>query len=148
MTVMSKDALQVRITIKSLIKDEAGVEETHQEHSGLLHRGAEATVLRFSEGETKPEEIHNFITIKQDIVSIKRQGFIEMFQKFRHDALTENIYKHPHGSIHMETLTNDMKHSYADNNGVLSLKYEVKLNGAEARSHTFELTYQEEDSGR
>lgn len=145
---MSKHGLQVRVTIRTSIQDETGVEETRQEHSGLLYRNAQATVLRFSEGETKPEEIHNFITIKQDIVSIKRQGFVEMFQKFRHESLTENIYKHPHGSIHMETLTKDMLHSYVDNTGVLSLKYDVKLNGAEARNHTLELTYQEEDSER
>src|SRR5699024_12731885 len=97
--------------------------------------------------EEKGEVIHNLDNIQDEKVTNKRTGAVMIHQKVLKEKLTENIFKHPHGSIHMETTTDELSYDKQSNplTGKVCIAYTVKLNGQEERKHELTLTYKEEE---
>lgn len=139
---------KVKITLSVKINDQGQLEDNTSTHIGNYYRKGNMDVLTYEENIEDTATINNFITIQADKVSIKRTGVVSMTQKFRTNQITENIYKHPHGSLHMETFTDTITHQQLDEHGGghVSIFYKVKLNGQEERAHKLVLHYKEEDS--
>jgi len=143
------DPIQKNVTVelRTIIDDHGQMEYNKQKQSGKFYRKNDMNVLTFDEEIEDQATIKNLITIQKDKVSIKRTGLISMNQQFRHKQLTENVYKHPHGTIHMETFTDNIRYkaNRNDTGGKLTMTYRVKLNGQEERKHKLELIFSEED---
>ena len=138
----------VNIQLHTIIDDDGQKEYNDQKQSGNYFRKKDLDVLIFEEKLDDGAIIKNLITIQQHKVSINRSGAVMMNQKFKAERLTENIYHHAHGKIHMETFTNsiDYSQSEASIEGSLTIHYTVKLNGQDERKHTLKLTYKEEEN--
>ncbi|MFD2044386.1 DUF1934 domain-containing protein [Ornithinibacillus salinisoli] len=139
---------QVMVELITTIDDNGHKEYSKTKQKGTYYQKNNLDVLTFEEQTEDERTIKNMITIQQGKVSIKRSGVVSMHQKFHTKQTTENVFRHPHGNIHMETFT-DTIHSQPlglSNAGRLKIDYTVKLNGQDERKHTLELTYDEEDS--
>ena len=139
---------QVSIHLKTVIEDAGVKEKSEVKASGVFYQKSNLDVLTYKEEIEGHGKANTLITIQPDRVSIKRTGVVSMHQQFRIGKLTENVYQHPHGNIHMETLTGKMVYRVPSEEevGRLELTYIVKLNGQDERKHTLELLFTEEDS--
>lgn len=143
---MVENKKRVAIKLSTIIDDNGQMEYNTMDHIGSLHQAGHADILTFGE-EVNGEEVRNLITLQDDSVSIKRSGAVMMHQKFRKNNKTENVFKHPHGGIHMETNTEDLTYDRDEKKitGNVCILYTVKLNGEEERKHELKLSYQEEE---
>ncbi|WP_100009838.1 DUF1934 domain-containing protein [Lentibacillus sediminis] len=138
----------VKVELRTIIDDNGQMEYNTLREPGKFYQKGQVDVITFEE---KTEEgtqavTKNLITIQPGKVSIKRSGVVAMTQQFRAGQATENVYHHPHGTIHMETRTEDMSYQPLSEaaSGHLKLTYAVKLNGEEARNHQLDLFVEEE----
>lgn len=145
---MSSLAKNVFIELHTTIDDNGQMEYNTIKNAGLFYKKGNLDVLTFEESTEDNAKVKNLITIQEDKVSVKRSGNITMNQQFRPNQTTENVFKHPHGKIKMETSTDTITYQSLTGNekGRLTISYTVKLNGQEERKHELALTYKEEDS--
>ncbi|MFC4402836.1 DUF1934 domain-containing protein [Gracilibacillus xinjiangensis] len=138
MTVKSPILLKMTMEINDSGKKDVTVVE---EHGQLLEKDS-TTILTFSEYNENQEKIHSFITIKPDSVSVKRSGAVSMHQKFIKKNITENVYRHEFGTIHMETTTDQITYQPPENQkqGKLFISYTTSLNGDKPRRHRLTIT--------
>lgn len=143
---MHTNGLKVELELHTTIDDDGQLEENTTAQSGLLYQSGNRHVLLFDEGLEDGSIVKNMITIQSDKVSIKRTGPITMHQQFYLNRITENVFQHPHGNLHMETTTTSIDYQplSAYGNGILKLYYNVKLNGQNERKHTLTLSLKEE----
>lgn len=120
-------------------------EQTTTHYTGDFYHRNNMDVITFHE-KSDDLSIRNLITIHNDKVSIKRTGDITMHQQFRVKQTTENVFKHPHVNIHMETYTHKLGYHAPSNTdtGKLALAFTVKLNGQEERDHQLTLLIKED----
>jgi uncharacterized beta-barrel protein YwiB (DUF1934 family) len=139
---------KVHITLRTAITDQGETEKNELIHSGHYYRNNTFDVLKFDEKMEDGAIVRNLITLQKQKASIKRSGAVSMNQKFHENKITENVYHHPHGTIHMETFTDSIRYQPLDEvkNGKLTISYQVKLNGQENRKHELTLTFKEENS--
>ncbi|WP_404455943.1 DUF1934 domain-containing protein [Virgibacillus necropolis] len=128
------------------ITEDKETEQTTTHFTGDLYQRNNMDVITFQEKNDDDLLIKNLITIQNDKVSIKRTGDITMHQQFRVNQTTENLFKHPHVNIHMETYTHKLGYRLISKNGPgkLSLTFNVKLNGQEERQHQLTLLIKED----
>ncbi|MGX9933523.1 DUF1934 domain-containing protein [Virgibacillus salarius] len=138
---------QVAIELCTTIDDNGQMEYNKIQQNGFLYKKGSLDVLTFEEMADDNSVIKNLITIQSDRVNIKRSGNVTMNQQFQERQTTENVLKHPYGSIHMETFTQSILYSplKAREDGSLHIAYTVKLNGQEERQHKIDVTIKEED---
>ncbi len=107
-------------------------------------------VLTYTETLDDGSNVSSLITIYEDRVSIKRKGPVAMHQQFRPHRSTENVYQHPHGTIHMETYTKaiDYRRPAAEQAGLLTIAYTVKLNGQDERNHQLTLNVRDKEDSQ
>lgn len=144
---MNDTKKQVIIKLKTIINDQGQIETMKTEQRGTFIRRGMRDVLLYDEVTDEGAKIGNFITIQKDKVSIKRSGSISMHQQFVVGQIDETMYEHPHGTIHLETVTQRLKYEPIPTrySGKLEIDYTVSLNGQQERKHKLVLTYQEED---
>jgi uncharacterized beta-barrel protein YwiB (DUF1934 family) len=145
---MSSVQKNVQVKLQTTIDDQGSKEQSEIKTSGKFYRKGKMDVLTFDEIMDEEIKVKNFITIQEGSVNIKRTGPVSMNQKFDINHRTENVYKHPHGAIHMETFTKRIAYKLKDEaSGQLILSYTVKLNGQpDERKHELILSFNEEDS--
>ncbi|WP_085994007.1 DUF1934 domain-containing protein [Oceanobacillus senegalensis] len=139
---------KVNVKLQTVIHDNGQKEYNDVQGAGNLFQKGNKHVLTFEETMDEEIPVKNMITIQANSVHIKRTGVVSMNQRFQTGQLTENVYKHPYGTIHMETYTTKLEHHQKDDRseGKLSILYTVKMNGQDERKHELELRYKEEDS--
>jgi uncharacterized beta-barrel protein YwiB (DUF1934 family) len=139
---------QVTIHLQTVIEDNGQKETNSSNQIGKFYRKDKMDVITFEEKTEDNHRIKSFITIHPEKVNIKRSGIISMNQQFHKEKITENVYTHPHGNIHMETYTNSIDYQALSNqqDGQLNIDYTVKLNGQEERKHKLTLTLKKEDA--
>ncbi|ASN04029.1 DUF1934 domain-containing protein [Virgibacillus necropolis] len=127
------------------ITDGSETEKVTTHFTGDFYRRNNVDVITFQE-KNDQLSIKNLITIQDDKVSIKRTGDIKMYQQFRVNQPTENVYKHSHVTIHMETYTHKLGYQPLNSSGTgrLSIAFTVKLNGQEERNHQLTLLMKED----
>jgi len=139
---------QVFIHLKTVINDAGEIEENEVKSSGVFYQKGSLDVMTYKENLEDQGEVSTLITIQPNKISIKRTGVLSMHQQFRIGRVTENVYQHPHGNIHMETLTDKASYTSLEQgeSGHLQLGYTTKLNGQNERKHTLDLVFKEEDA--
>lgn len=135
----------VKVELRTIIDDNGQMEYNTLREPGKFYQKGHVDVIMFEENTEEQAVTKNLITIQPGKVSIKRSGVVAMTQQFRVNQATENVYHHPHGTIHMETRTDDMSYQPLSEAaaGHLKLTYAVKLNGEEARNHQLDLFVEE-----
>lgn len=136
----------VMIQLDTKIDDDGEIEYNTVKQKGKFFKRGSRHVLMYEEIHDETIVIKNLITIQPDKVNIKRSGAVKMNQQFYEDKASTSYYEHPHGQIHMETITDsiDYQSNASIREGKLKIIYTVKLNGALERKHLLELTYKEE----
>ncbi|WP_058308727.1 DUF1934 domain-containing protein [Gracilibacillus massiliensis] len=142
---MIKSQVNIKMTME--IVDQGKQDITIVEEKGQLLEKADTTVLTFSEENENNEQTNSLITIHPDKVSVKRSGAVSMLQKFDKKQITENVYRHQFGTIHMETETEQMTYQppQANKNGKLFISYSTSLNGDKPRRHQLTILVKKED---
>lgn len=132
----------IEIELKTIIKDGDQKEMTTIIEYGKIHLKDHMHLVRYEEKTENKGTINNMISIQPDKVSIRRSGEVKMNQLFREGELTENVFHHPYGRIHMETYTTSIDYEpiEGDKPGRLTIDYTVKLNGQDLRKHLLTLT--------
>ncbi|WP_174614970.1 DUF1934 domain-containing protein [Virgibacillus ihumii] len=145
---MNLEPKSITIEMQTIIDNDGQMEYNTLNEAGTYYEKDNRCILTFEETSDEGAPVKNLITINPNRVSIKRVGPVTMHQQFRTNQKTENVFQHPHGYIHMETLTDTIAfHSLTDEqNGFLTIDYSVSLNGQEERKHKLELTIKEEDA--
>lgn len=143
---MSTYEEDVLLELHTTIDDGDEVEENTSKQTGSLYQRENVDVLMFEEKLDDGSVVKNMMTIHSDKVSIKRSGPVSMHQKLDANRITENVYHHPHGTLHMETKTLSMDYQplARHTEGFLRVHYTVKLNGQNEREHTLTLSITEE----
>jgi uncharacterized beta-barrel protein YwiB (DUF1934 family) len=131
----TKIPISLKMTME--INDSGNKDVTIVEEAGQLLTKEMTTILTFSEYNENNEQINSFITIKPDSVSVKRSGAVSMHQKFIQKQITENVYRHEFGTIHMETATDQITYQQPEEQkqGKLFIRYTTSLNGDKPRKH-------------
>lgn len=144
---MNQRKKNVLIQLKTTITDEQDIESSVVNERGIFMSRDGLDVLMFVETTDDGHKIKNLLTIQPHKVSIKRSGAISMNQQFGIDQVSECMYEHPHGTLHMETMTSSISYQSLRTNdvGKLMIAYTLSLNGQARRNHQLTLTYQEED---
>ncbi|WP_277679675.1 DUF1934 domain-containing protein [Gracilibacillus dipsosauri] len=144
--LMNKTPVSITMTME--IIDDDNKEITVTEEKGLLMEKNQMTVLTFSEQNEYNERTDSFITIQPDKVSVKRSGAVSMHQKFTEKQRTENVYRHQFGTMHMETMTEQIQYQQLEKkrNGKLFISYTTSLNGADPRRHRLTIQFSQEDN--
>lgn len=142
---MSLERTPVRIELNTVIRDDQTMDQVKDFFNGTIAENDRMTVITYREQLEENHYVDTLMTITNDKVNVKRSGAVSMNQSFIEQALTECLYTHPHGSMHMETFTTETSHTTTNTGGKVTLTYEVKLNGQDPRQHELELTYKKED---
>lgn len=144
---MNKRHEKVMVQLDMTIDDDGVVQTTSGQYQGHLHQHDSFDVLIYNESLEDGSEIRNFLTIYPDRVTIKRSGAMTMTQQFVVNHQTKSVYRHPYGSMLMETFTTSITYDPQDqlNQGKLTILYRVKLNGTEERKHQLVILYSKED---
>ena len=142
---MDVNTINVQLELETTIEDNGQVETNTTNESGLFHQRNNFDVLTYEEKLEDGTVVKNMVTLQPDKVSVKRSGPVSMHQKFELDQITENVFQHPHGHIHMETTTHsiDYRPLGENANAEVRIDYTVKLNGQEKRKHTLSLILKE-----
>lgn len=145
---MAQPKSQVSIHLKMKITDAGDIEKSEVKAAGTFLQRNNLAALTYTEKIEDYGDANTFITMQDEKVSIKRTGVVSMHQHFQLKKQTENVYKHPHGNILMETFTEAIRYQAPTQTkaGRLEMDYTVKLNGEDERKHTLELVITEEDS--
>lgn len=134
-------AEKVQIELHTTIDDNGQMEYNTIRTTGVYYAKPAYDVLTFKE-KGEDGTVHNLLTIRPEKVSMKRTGLVEMTQQFRLQNITENVFTHPYGNIHMETSTHDISYQVDKNlTGKLQVNYAVKLNGQEERNQKMEISF-------
>ncbi|WP_138420495.1 DUF1934 domain-containing protein [Aquibacillus sediminis] len=143
--MVHKVPVNIQLTTEISEMDEKSV--TVIEETGTFIKKGDTSVLTFTEHIEEQEDVHSLITITNDKISVKRSGGVDMHQTFRQKQITENIYRHAFGSIHMETHTDQITYQQPDEHdqGKLFISYTTKLNGEGDRQHRLTLLFKEEN---
>ncbi|MUV37431.1 putative beta-barrel protein YwiB [Lentibacillus sp. JNUCC-1] len=128
--------MKVAIELRTALDDQGQLEYHTTKAKGSLYQKGIKDVVIFEE-DTEEGVIKNMLTIQSDKVSIKRTGAMTMHQQFSTERSTENVLRHPYGTIHMETDTQTIH--YDQDAGHLTVDYAVKLNGQEPRQQQLEV---------
>lgn len=146
---MHRTKIPVWIEMNTAITEEDETEHTTLRAAGTYSEKGGLTVISFTEESQEVGDTKTMITISSDKVSIKRSGGFDMKQVFVKNQPTENVYRHPYGTMHMETSTHAMTFSplMADSPAELTLSYTVTLNQVQSRKHALTLRVQEESNG-
>ena len=144
---MSTIHKKVKIDISTIIIDGEEKEHNAQQQSGELFLKDGKQVLTYEDKLEDGSLVKSLITIQKQKVTISRSGAIKMNQKFMAGQITENVYQHPHGKLHMETYTKTIGQTSSSDpiGGSVDIAYTVKLNGQDERNHTLRLAYNEEE---
>lgn len=144
---MNQPKKHIKIDLKTLIQDDSDKEENQVLAKGLFFRKGGLDVINFKE-KIDDAEIATLITIQAEKVAIKRTGAVSMHQQFRLGQSTENVYRHPHGNIYMETFTDHYSYRPLEHgeSALLEMRYTVILNGEIERKHKLKLEFTEEDA--
>ena len=139
---------KVDIILRTTIADQGETEINELKHTGCFYRNNTFDVLKFDEELEEGVSVRNLITLQKKKATIKRSGAVSMNQKFQENKITENVYHHPHGTMHMETFTESIRYQLLDDadEGRLKIIYQVKLNGQANRKHELTLIFKEESS--
>lgn len=139
---MDENAEQVSVELQTVIDDNGEKEYNTVRETGWYYRRPKADVLIYKETTEDGLSITNMVTLNNDKVSVKRTGSINMHQQFREQRLSENVFQHPHGNIHMETLTHSISYRrlHDKQSGRLTVDYTVRLNGQDERKQQLTLT--------
>lgn len=142
---MGEGGIKVELELHTTIDDQGQLEKNTVNETGVLYQRQNMDVLTYDEKLEDGQVVHNLLTIQSDQVSVKRTGPVSMHQRFDMNRITENVYQHPHGNIHMETTTLSYEYSPLDRqtSGLLRLYYTVRLNGVDERKHTLTLSLKE-----
>ncbi|CDQ38267.1 MULTISPECIES: YwiB family protein [Virgibacillus] len=145
---MNTPTTQVVIELSTIIDDNGQMEYNKIQETGFLYKKGNLDVLTFEEIADDQTMIKNLITIQSNRVNIKRSGNISMNQQFQEKQTTENVVKHPYGSIHMETFTQSISYHPLQKakSGSLTIAYTVRLNGQEERHQKIDLMMKEDMS--
>ncbi|WP_077623485.1 DUF1934 domain-containing protein [Sediminibacillus massiliensis] len=140
---MAPNKTPVRIKLTTEIHDLGKKDVTVVEEEGNFYQKGTTSVLMFTERNEEQEDVQSLITINPDKVSVKRTGPVDMHQTFKKKQITENVYRHAYGSIHMETHTDQITYQRPDerNYGKLFISYTTKLNGEGKRRHRLTLQF-------
>ncbi|SHM63167.1 DUF1934 domain-containing protein [Gracilibacillus kekensis] len=138
---------QVAIKMTMEILDAGKQDVTIVEEKGQLLEKANTTVLKFSEENENKERTDSLITIHSDRVSVKRSGAVSMLQKFDEKRITENVYRHQFGTIHMQTETEQVTYQppQANEDGKLFISYSTSLNNDKPRRHLLTILVKKEE---
>ncbi|GAA5415879.1 hypothetical protein Pryu01_00911 [Paraliobacillus ryukyuensis] len=142
---MNGNQLPVSIRLVTEIRELGEKAVTVIEEPGTFLQKGNIAVLKFIEHREDEETIDSLITISEDKVSIKRTGAVDMHQQFKKKQRTENVYRHAHGTIHMETHTDQITYQELTSrqDGKLFISYTTKLNGEGNRRHRLTLQFKE-----
>ncbi|MDY0394265.1 DUF1934 domain-containing protein [Virgibacillus halophilus] len=137
----------VIVSLQTIIDDNGQMEHHATTQQGAFTRKGQLDVLIFDEQIDKElPPVRNLMTIQKNKVNVKRTGSVNMNQQFVLGKNTENVYTHPHGSLHMQTYTRKIDYNLQSaGNGELTIEYSVKLNGQEERGHQLKLQFKEEN---
>ncbi|MFP7492622.1 DUF1934 domain-containing protein [Terribacillus saccharophilus] len=146
---MRQIKIPVWIEMDTAITEENDTEYTTLKLAGTYSANGGLTAVSFTEKSEEVGDTKTLITISADKVSIKRTGGFDMKQVFIRNQPTENVYRHPYGTMHMETSTHAMTFSplAADSPAELKISYTVTLNQVQSRKHALTLRVQEESNG-
>ncbi|MCT2538277.1 DUF1934 domain-containing protein [Aquibacillus koreensis] len=135
----------VKIKMTTEIRELGQKDVNVLEEEGMLLEKGKTTVLTFVEHQEEDDDVNAMITIYPEKVSVKRTGPMDMFQQFRKKQVTENVYRHAYGTIHMETHTDQITYQKPENGstGKLFISYTTKLNGEGERRHRLTITMKE-----
>ncbi|WP_163580454.1 DUF1934 domain-containing protein [Gracilibacillus saliphilus] len=142
---MNKSPVSIKMTMEII---ELGNKDlTVVEEKGHLLEKDDTTVLKFSETNENNEQTDSLITIQTDKVSVKRSGAVSMLQKFQNKQITENVYRHQFGTMHMETETDQIVYQppVANQDGKLFISYQTSLNGETPRRHRLTISLAKEN---
>ncbi|MRH43995.1 DUF1934 family protein [Aquibacillus halophilus] len=140
--------IPVKIKLTTEIIDTGKKEVTVVEEEGSFYQKGNTSVLTFTEHSEEQDDINALITIRQEQVSVKRTGAVDMHQFFRKKRVTENVYKHAYGSMHMETQTDQITYQLSDDRekGKLFISYTTKIDGEIERRHRLTLLFTKEEN--
>ncbi|SDK15976.1 DUF1934 domain-containing protein [Sediminibacillus albus] len=138
-----KTTVQIKLTTEIFDrgrKDVSVIQET-----GSYYQKGKTSVLTFTEHKDEGGDVQSMITIQPEKVSVKRTGAVDMHQIFRKKHITENVYRHEFGTIHMETHTDQITFQQLQERkkGELFISYTTKLNGEGERRHRLTLGFQQ-----
>lgn len=143
---MSVNKKNVNIELRTVIEDDGEKELMIVKQKGKYFKRSDLEVLTYTEKTDGEEDIDNMISIYPNKINIKRTGAISMNQLFLKGRLTESLYRHPYGNIHMEIDTISMSYESIEETGrgQAVIAYRAMLNGAKERNHYLTLTFMEE----
>ncbi|MCP8617398.1 DUF1934 domain-containing protein [Salirhabdus salicampi] len=136
---------QVNVKVTSMISESGHKETIEVEEQGRYYQKGDTHILIFDEKDDEDNVTHNFFTINEEKVVLKRSGQMRMNQMFRLGQTTENPYQHPYGTMLMKTKTKQLQFDTSEDQtkGQLQIDYELSLSEQPVRQHRLTITYEE-----
>lgn len=137
----------IKVELRTVIDRDGDKEMSIVKQKGEYMRKASIEIITFTENHEDIGEVRNYITVQEDKVTIKRSGAVTMNQQFKEGERDECLYRHPHGSLHLDTLTKTLtkRRLAGDAPGEVIIVYDTIVNGIESQAHHLTLTYMEEN---
>lgn len=144
---MNKQTVGIPITLKFVteIHDGPRKETIAFETNGLYYEKGQTTYVTFQE-PNEQGEVRTILKIKQEEVSITRQGVVSMRQSHKKGQLTNGTYVSQLGSFLLQTKTDNVQFEWSEKNrkGQLFLTYALQLEESNAGRYAITITFKEE----
>ncbi len=139
--------IDVDIQIDVEIFDETGKETIRKKEKGVYLHKNNIHVIKYDEQMDDFGPVKTTLMIQKNKIVLKREGIVKLHQTFRIGKKTEALYTHPYGQFRMETVTRRIEFFKGINlkSGRFFADYDVRLNDQDARRHTLQVKFQEEE---
>src|SRR5699024_1734868 len=107
----------VNVELQTVIEDDGDKELVIVKQKGKYYKRNNLEVLTYTEEINKREYIKNIITNQHDKINIKKSFAISMNQILIKARVTESLYQHPNGNIHMNINTVSISYESIDETG-------------------------------
>jgi len=86
--------------------------------------GAFYVVYKESE-ETGLDEVTTFLSIKQGVVTLNRQGSVDLLQEFKKEVLNQSVYTTSCGQLYLSVMPHKVEYDLTGHGGRISLEYDL-----------------------
>lgn len=132
----------IMMNINSIQNTKSDPYETNLHTEAFLIEDEEAYYLNYIDSEISGSEKTNvIIRVKEDVVSVKREGSINSVLHYAKNKRTKSLYKTPYGDLEVEILTEKLRIRKNEKQGEIYIEFVVCIGGETDINHILNINY-------
>ncbi len=135
---------EIKIKVNSVQQEDGQTHKINYTTKGTLYVKKDVYYLKYQENLGDLKGVKTTLKVKEDKVTLIRQGKLRMIQDFIYNQSSSFDYNTPYGSFKFSIKVNQMETSLSPKAGEIQLGYELHNNSEKINDNQLNITYKEE----